>query len=108
MSDLGEITVDVIGFPDDAQLGERLHVFAEPDPGGESFTVRSVESTTTTGPGRRPCAFIVSRWATASSTQVQWMTCNPCFSSMRRVASATTRLSSTYSTSPPGSDSGAT
>jgi hypothetical protein len=45
VGDLGEITVDVIGFPDDAQLGERLHVFAEPDPGGESFTVRSVEST---------------------------------------------------------------
>lgn len=45
VGDLGEITVDVIGYPDDAVLGERLHVFAEPDAGGESFTVRTVEST---------------------------------------------------------------
>lgn len=46
VGDLGEITVDVVGFPDDSVLGERLHVFAEPDPGGEGFTVRTVESTT--------------------------------------------------------------
>jgi hypothetical protein len=46
VADLGEITVDVVGFPDDAVLGARVRVFAEPDPGGESFTVRSVESTT--------------------------------------------------------------
>jgi len=46
VGDLGEITVDVVGYPDDAVLGERLHVFAEPDPGGESFTVRTVEATT--------------------------------------------------------------
>lgn len=44
IGDLGEITVDVVGLPDDAQLGERLRIFAEPDPGGESFTVRTVES----------------------------------------------------------------
>lgn len=46
VGDLGEITVDVVGFPDDSVLGDRLHVFAEPDPGGESFTVRTVEATT--------------------------------------------------------------
>lgn len=46
VGDLGEVTVDVVGYPDDAVLGERLHVFAEPDPGGESFTVRTVEATT--------------------------------------------------------------
>ena len=46
VGDLGEITVDVVGFPDDSVLGARLRVFAEPDPGGESFTVRTVESTT--------------------------------------------------------------
>jgi hypothetical protein len=46
VGDLGEITVDVLGFADDSVLGARLHVFAEPDAGGESFTVRSVESTT--------------------------------------------------------------
>lgn len=44
VGDLGEITVDVVGYPDDAQYGERLRIFAEPDPGGESFTVRTVES----------------------------------------------------------------
>lgn len=46
VGDLGEIVLDVVGYPDDAVLGERLHVFAEPDPGGDGFTVRSVESTT--------------------------------------------------------------
>lgn len=45
VGDLGEITVDVIGLGDDAQGGERLHIFAEPGPGGESFTMRSVERT---------------------------------------------------------------
>lgn len=46
VGDVGEVTLDVVGYPDDSVLGERLHVFAEPDPGGESFTLRSVESTT--------------------------------------------------------------
>ena len=45
VGDLGEITVDVIGMGDDAILGERLHIFGEPDPGGESFTMRTVERT---------------------------------------------------------------
>lgn len=45
VGDLGEITVDVIGFADDAVLGERLHIFAEPDSGGESFTLRTVDAT---------------------------------------------------------------
>lgn len=45
VGDLGEVTVDVVGYGDDAQFGERLHVFAEPGPGAESFTVRTVEST---------------------------------------------------------------
>lgn len=46
VGDLGEITVDVLDYPDDAQLGERLHVFAEPDPSGDGFSLRTVESTT--------------------------------------------------------------
>ena len=46
VGDLGEVTIDLVGYPDDSVLGERLHVFAEPDEGGESFTVRTVESTT--------------------------------------------------------------
>lgn len=45
VGDLGEIVVDVIGFGDDAVGGERLHVFAEPLPDGETFQVRTVEST---------------------------------------------------------------
>lgn len=45
VGDLGEITVDVIGLGDDAQGGVRLKIFAQPDPGGESFTVRTVEAT---------------------------------------------------------------
>ncbi|MDP9388610.1 MAG: hypothetical protein M3Q48_12045 [Actinomycetota bacterium] len=43
---VGEITVDVIGLGDDSVGGIRLRVFAEPDPGGKSFTVRTVEATT--------------------------------------------------------------
>jgi hypothetical protein len=46
VGDLGEVTVDVIGLGDDSVGGERLKVFAEPGPRGESFTVRTVEATT--------------------------------------------------------------
>lgn len=45
VGDLGEITVDVVGMADDSVGGERLHVFATPDPGGEGFTLRTVEAT---------------------------------------------------------------
>lgn len=46
VGDLGEITIDVVGLADDAVLGERLRIFGQPDPGGESFTLRTVEATT--------------------------------------------------------------
>jgi hypothetical protein len=46
VDDLGEITVDIIGLGDDSLGGERLKIFAEPGPDGESFTVRTVEATT--------------------------------------------------------------
>jgi hypothetical protein len=46
VGDLGEITVDVVGLADDAQTGERLAVFAEPLPDGETFRTRTVEATT--------------------------------------------------------------
>lgn len=46
VGDLGEVTVDVVGLGDDSVHGERLHVFGEPDPGGEGFTLRTVEATT--------------------------------------------------------------
>lgn len=45
VGDLGEVTYDVIGVADDAVLGYRLHVFATPAPGGERFTLDSVEQT---------------------------------------------------------------
>lgn len=41
--ELSEVTVDVIGLADDALGGLRLHLFAEEDAGGESFTLRTVE-----------------------------------------------------------------
>lgn len=45
VGDLGEITMDVLGFADDAAAGERLHVFAQEDESGELFGLRSVEAT---------------------------------------------------------------
>lgn len=45
VGDLGEITVDVIGLGDDSVGGERLHIFAEPEEGGEGFVLRTVERT---------------------------------------------------------------
>lgn len=46
VTDLGEVTYDVIGLGDDAVFGLRLVVFGTPDSGGESFTLKTVESTT--------------------------------------------------------------
>lgn len=46
VGDLGEITVDVLGLPDDAVRGFRLQVFAQPDPESDLFALRTVESTT--------------------------------------------------------------
>lgn len=43
VGDLGEITMDVVGQPDDSIRGFRLRVFGESGDGG--FTLRSVEST---------------------------------------------------------------
>ncbi len=51
VGDLGEITYDVIGLADDAQVGVRLHVFGEPDAGGEGFTLGTVELTLLCGRG---------------------------------------------------------
>ena len=46
LGDLGEVTVDVLGLPDDAVRGFRLQVFAEQDSESGLFTLRTVESTT--------------------------------------------------------------
>lgn len=40
---VGEVTYDVVGFPDDSVLGERVHVIATP---GETFTLKKAEATT--------------------------------------------------------------
>ena len=46
IGDLAEITVDVLGLPDDAVRGFRLQVFAQQDSESDLFTLRTVESTT--------------------------------------------------------------
>ena len=46
VGDVGEITIDIVGLSDDSVGAERLKIFAEPGPGGDRFTVRSVEATT--------------------------------------------------------------
>jgi hypothetical protein len=43
VGDLGEVTYDVVGLPDDSIKGHRLHVFGEPVTDG--FTLRNVELT---------------------------------------------------------------
>ncbi len=42
--DLGEITIDLIGYQDDAISGERLHIFGTPS--GDGFVLKTVEATT--------------------------------------------------------------
>lgn len=45
IGDLGEITMDVVGLPDDSVRGFRLHVFAHLGAGTEPFVLKSVEQT---------------------------------------------------------------
>lgn len=54
VGDLGEVTYDVIGFGDDALFGVRLTVFGTPDDSGESFTLKTVESTALCARGVTP------------------------------------------------------
>ncbi|MDJ0665270.1 MAG: Gmad2 immunoglobulin-like domain-containing protein [Acidimicrobiia bacterium] len=51
VGDLGEVTFDVVGLLDDAQLGWRLHIFGQPTEGGEGFSLKSVEATAFCGRG---------------------------------------------------------
>ncbi len=51
IGDIAEITVDVVGVGDDALVGFRLHIFAQPDPGGEGWEIKSVENTLLCGRG---------------------------------------------------------
>ena len=43
--DLGEVTYDVVGLADDSTRALRIHVFGQPDDGGEGFTLKSAEET---------------------------------------------------------------
>jgi hypothetical protein len=52
VGDLGEITIDVVGFGDDSVFAERLHIFATPSETADGgFTLKSVEATTFCGRG---------------------------------------------------------
>lgn len=46
VGDLGEITYDVLGLPDDSVGGFRVHVFGTPSASGEGFILKSAEVTT--------------------------------------------------------------
>lgn len=45
VGDLGEVIFDVVGFPDDAVAGVRLHVFGQPTESG-TFSLKTVEALT--------------------------------------------------------------
>ena len=51
VGDLGEVTYDVIGIGDDAQIGYRLHIFGQEEDSGESFALRTIERTALCGRG---------------------------------------------------------
>ena len=61
--DLGEVTYDVVGLPDDSVVGVRLHVFGTPTDADlprsaflqtSAFTLKTVESTSLCGRGVTP------------------------------------------------------
>lgn len=45
VGDLGEVTYDVVGSTDDSTVALRVHVFGQPNDGGEGFTLKSAEAT---------------------------------------------------------------
>ena len=51
VGDVGEVTIDIIGFGDDALFGIRLVIFGQPLEAGEGFSLMSVESTSLCGRG---------------------------------------------------------
>ena len=51
VGDLGEVIYDVVGFPDDAVRGLRLHVFGQPSEDGSVFSLKSVEAVSLCGRG---------------------------------------------------------
>lgn len=51
VDDLGEVTIDIVGFGDDALFGLRVVVFGQPTEGGEGFSLKSLEATSLCGRG---------------------------------------------------------
>ncbi len=51
VGDLGEVTYDVVGIGDDAQIGYRLHIFGAQEDSGEGFSLRTIERTALCGRG---------------------------------------------------------
>ena len=51
VGDVGEVTMDILGFGDDALFGIRLVIFGQPIADGEGFSLMSVESTSLCGRG---------------------------------------------------------
>lgn len=51
VGDVGDVTIDIIGFGDDALFGLRLVIFGQPLESGEGFSLMSVESTALCGRG---------------------------------------------------------
>lgn len=49
--DLGETTIDIIGFGDDSLFGLRVVVFGQPDDGGGGFSLMAAEATSLCGRG---------------------------------------------------------
>lgn len=55
VGDLGTVLVDLVGFQDDAVMGERLHIFAAFE--GGAWGLKSVEATTLCSRGTDPAGF---------------------------------------------------
>lgn len=51
VGDLGEVVIDIVGFGDDALRGLRVHIFGQPNESGDTFSLKSVETTALCGRG---------------------------------------------------------
>lgn len=51
VGDVGEVTIDIIGFGDDALFGLRVVIFGQPDASGDSFSLMAAEAMALCGRG---------------------------------------------------------
>ncbi len=51
VGDLGEMTIDIIGFGDDALFGLRVVIFGQPDANGDGFSLMAAEAQSLCGRG---------------------------------------------------------